>query len=192
MSHFLLVVIVPDKTVDIEGEVERLLAPYDENIVVDEYDEPCYCRKFKMQDGKMVLRMSDEVEEVNPDCEECHGTGTRKTTYNPKSKWDWYRIGGRWDGEMTGKEAESEDGGFNFGDNHELLSNNVAKTSDAIIKKVIPFAIVTPEGEWIQRGKMGWWGMARDEKEIDEWVSQVVGIYRKYQDHIAVGVDCHI
>src|SRR5439155_2088993 len=34
----------------------------------------------------------------NPDCEDCKGSGVRQTTYNPKSKWDWWVVGGRWDG----------------------------------------------------------------------------------------------
>jgi len=28
----------------------------------------------------------------------CGGTGRRMSTYNPKSKWDWWAIGGRWTG----------------------------------------------------------------------------------------------
>lgn len=31
----------------------------------------------------------------------CGGTGVNPTTYNPDSKWDWYSIGGRWDGNLT-------------------------------------------------------------------------------------------
>lgn len=34
----------------------------------------------------------------DPKCEECKGTGKETTTYNPKSKWDWHQIGGRWAG----------------------------------------------------------------------------------------------
>ena len=33
---------------------------------------------------------------AHADCEDCHGTGKRMTTYNEKSKWDWWVIGGRW------------------------------------------------------------------------------------------------
>lgn len=29
-------------------------------------------------------------------CDECKGNGEKTSTYNPKSKWDWYCIGGRW------------------------------------------------------------------------------------------------
>lgn len=56
MSHFTVMVIGEDP--------ESQLAPYDENIEVTPY---------KDGDG-------DE------------------TTYNPKSKWDWYVLGGRWTG----------------------------------------------------------------------------------------------
>ncbi|MGH2612520.1 MAG: hypothetical protein ACRDFB_05665, partial [Rhabdochlamydiaceae bacterium] len=31
----------------------------------------------------------------------CGGTGYYKSTYNPKSKWDCYTIGGRWRGSIT-------------------------------------------------------------------------------------------
>jgi hypothetical protein len=33
---------------------------------------------------------------ADKDCDECKGKGKRKTTYNKKSKWDWWIIGGRW------------------------------------------------------------------------------------------------
>jgi hypothetical protein len=48
-----------------------------------------------------------------PDCEECKGTGKSTTTYNPKSKWDWWVIGGRWpeffayDGYDPGKDPDN-------------------------------------------------------------------------------------
>ena len=35
-------------------------------------------------------------DQPDPKCEECKGKGEHGTTYNPKSKWDWWVIGGRW------------------------------------------------------------------------------------------------
>ena len=75
MSHF-AVLIIGD---DMEGQ----LAPYDENTEVEPYKKPCYC----VHDGKRCY-----------DCEECDVNGLYTTTYNPKSKWDWYLIGGRFRG----------------------------------------------------------------------------------------------
>lgn len=42
-----------------------------------------------------------------PDCEECHGTGKYMRTYNPQSKWDWWVIGGRWEGLLTLKNGKT-------------------------------------------------------------------------------------
>lgn len=66
MSHFSVLVIGPDP--------EAQLAPYDENLEVEAYEE---------------------------DGETYH--------HNPKAKWDWYSIGGRWTGWMKLKpRAEGE------------------------------------------------------------------------------------
>lgn len=43
----------------------------------------------------------DKSEMINTDCEDCNGTGIVKTRYNPKSKWDWYQVGGRWTGFLS-------------------------------------------------------------------------------------------
>jgi hypothetical protein len=54
------------------------------------------------------------------------------------------------------------------------------------------FAILTPEGEWIESGSMGWWGMVTDEKDENEWEDSFKKILEKYSDHMGVVVDCHI
>lgn len=128
----------------------------------------------------------------DPKCSECKGSGIEKTKYNPRSKWDWYVIGGRWDGEITGKARPSRDNGFNFGDEHHQVSYNNNKVNTMIEKKVIPYALVTPRGKWVQRGQMGWWGMSSDEESPEEWTKRVLKLYEKYKDNIAIGVDMHI
>ncbi len=125
----------------------------------------------------------------DPDCSDCHGSGHYTSTYNPDSKWDRYRIGGRWDGEIAGKPADSADGGFNFSPEHERLDNNIARVKDMA---TVPFAILTPDGEWHERGQMGWWGIAHNEKPDDAWAREVEQIKAAYGDHHIVGVDCHI
>ena len=54
------------------------------------------------------------------------------------------------------------------------------------------FAVLTPEGEWVERGKMGWFGMCQDEQEVTDWVAQWKETLEQFPDHIAVVVDCHI
>lgn len=57
-----------------------------------------------------------------------------------------------------------------------------------------PFAILTPEGEWIEKGKMGWWGMTTDEQDENAWEAICKTVLKKYrtEGHIGVVVDCHI
>ena len=38
----------------------------------------------------------------------CQGTGVVTTTYNPRSQWDWWTIGGRWTGALTKYDPEQD------------------------------------------------------------------------------------
>jgi len=131
------------------------------------------------------------------DCSNCMGTGYYRTTYNPDSKWDWWRIGGRWDGVAQGFIAESGDRGFNFSPEHERINNNIVCAE--ILKKRLhhspeppAFAILTSDGKWHEKGEMGWWGMTRNEKDEGNWKEIFVEILDNHPDHWAVGIDCHI
>lgn len=68
---------------------------------------------------------------------------------------------------------------------------DIAKIED-VPATFIPFGVLTPDGEWIERGQMGWWAIVSDEKDDDKWAAEYRGIMAKYQGHIAVLVDCHI
>jgi hypothetical protein len=127
------------------------------------------------------------------DCEKCNGTGFYASTYNQQSKWDWYRVGGRFDGLMTNT-PQASDNGFNFDAKHETLANNSVSVFELLqaAEPFIPYALVTPEGEWIERGQMGWWGMSSGDKDRAAWNSQVKAIYEKFSKFDAVLLDCHI
>ena len=151
----------------------------------------------------------------DPDCDDCHGSGLRETTYNPASKWDWYVIGGRWDGEIQRNARDDGEGGFNFGADHHQLKNNTAlvksllpldeTTVDANVidastaiapavdrEMVTFFAVLTPDGEWIEQGSMGWWAMVAGEKHESDWKQELIGIYNRFASHLIVALDCHI
>lgn len=131
----------------------------------------------------------------DPKCSECKGTGKFKSTFNPKSKWDWWVIGGRWDGTIVNDYKSSEEG-FNFGEQHHQLDHNVVRIKELLDKKgnikVVPHAIITPRGKWIEKGSMGWWGISSGTKKEDDWKTIVVEIYKKYKDNLGVGCDLHI
>lgn len=50
-----------------------------------------------------------ELQKPDPDCYQCHGKGAYKSTYNPKAKWDWWVIGGRWTGAFAPDYNPNED-----------------------------------------------------------------------------------
>ena len=127
-------------------------------------------------------------------CEECKGTGLYKSTYNPASKWDWWVVGGRWDGVIKNNPQNSENG-FNFDAKHRTIDNNVILAIDYLEncktgKSDFPYSIVIPTGEWCEKGEMGWFGMSSNEKS--NWTVRAEKILEQYKDCFVIGCDLHI
>ena len=111
------------------------------------------------------------------------------STYNPDSKWDWYSIGGRWSGFLCVKEKDDEG---------NPIRVNQARFKDIdwdymVKNNIIPFNYVTEEGEWREKGQMGWWGMTTNEMEQDDWVNNFKRYLKFVEDDCLVTViDFHI
>lgn len=111
------------------------------------------------------------------------------TTYNPNSKWDWYSIGGRWDGFLVLKERD---------ENGNIIETNQAKFNEIdweymLEHKYSPFCFVDWDGNWYEKGEMGWFGIAFDEKPNDTWED----VYKKFLKTVDVNclvtvIDFHI
>lgn len=123
MSHFTVLVITSD------GDYAKALAPFDENIVVEPYirktKEDCineileYKDKYDNNDEHFNRTWFEEKwgsinfedhEEIFKKYKEYHDYDDWDgdniiSTYNPKSKWDWYSLGGRWKGTLKLKEG---------------------------------------------------------------------------------------
>jgi hypothetical protein len=169
MSHLITIVIIPGDTPDdqVEATVARLLAPYEECLEVEPYkrrvDDPQWCDE-PLQDEQGWYEMS---------------------TSNPKRKWDWWEIGGRWYGGVKGMKG---------GAIHEsmgVIADNTMPVKHLDFK-LMAHAIVTLDGEWHEKGKMGWFAVVHDEKADEEWEKEIIEITKNHQDCIMVGVDCHI
>lgn len=105
--------------------------------------------------------------------------GNIYSTYNPNSKWDWYTIGGRWTGGLVTKEGRET--------NSDYVSEIDWDKTD------IPFAFITPNGIWHERGEMGWWAIVTNEKEQISWEEEFKKAVEKLGDNVLVTlVDCHI
>lgn len=107
------------------------------------------------------------------------------STYNPDSKWDWYVIGGRWNGFLHYKGVEPGFAETNEAYIHEL-------DMDYLLKHV-PFCFVTEDGEWREKGEMGWWGSVNNEQPENSWKQQFVDYVKSLDESCLVTVvDFHI
>ena len=190
MSHFIVAVFV-DKVRELE--VSRLLAPYDETLVVPHViskedlirNERSHFERHKdtyYKESPERLNWSDEdfykyairyidEDKILPD-------GSVEENYNPNSKWDWWEIGGRWSGMINGDD-----------------SARVGDVIDTLPDDFVTYAVVTPDGLWHAPGEMGWFGCSTDtDLEWDEWQRNYKKRYLDTADpnwHIFI-VDCHI
>lgn len=111
-------------------------------------------------------RRTDEVGRANKHlqekCNGCEGTGK-------KLKWHLREIG--WSAPV---------------------SRLAAYKGDKFKEMSMPFAFLTPDGEWIEEGEMGWWGCVSSQKKKSDWKADVKRVYKKYPNHYVIAVDCHI
>ena len=172
MSHFVGI------TVDTMGVgVGEMVAPYDEQIEVDEYE----VGKVSDEDKQRFLefyreKYPEEKEHSFDELYADHGEGwngsawrkdedgewTSYSTYNPKSKWDWYAEGfmGRWQDFMQLKDG---------------TKTNSCKLKDLDLeatKENPPYCLII-DGVWYERGEMGWFGISNDKYSKDDWGQEV-------------------
>jgi hypothetical protein len=104
-------------------------------------------------------------------------------TATPTAKCDSFRIGGRFDGEIRGKkqrydnltpdEYQARYEGVRPEDNIRAVPN--------VDPELFPFAVITPDGEWID------W----EQKNEEEWAREFRSLLSAYRDCWAVAMDCH-
>lgn len=108
MSHF-TVAVFHKKNQDIA----KLLAPYDENLEVDSFiwktkeEAISYARENYETEGMT----DEECWNMMSNGAETDAEGNIYTTYNPKSKWDWWTEGGRYSDMLKTKTGETVDSG---------------------------------------------------------------------------------
>lgn len=69
------------------------------------------------------------------------------------------------------------------------------ETKEDYLKKAGNFSVfaVVKDGEWYEKGTMGWWGMITDEQDHDEWSKRVQALIDEVPDDTLLSVyDCHI
>lgn len=217
--HYSCIVILPEgtKREDTEAALTKALAPFGMDLDVPEYETKCDCigivafraareeadSKFGTWDechrnfvdrhpnlpfGDTYLRLWQEhiapreelekkvrlshpmAEKPDPECRYCHGSGRVMAIENPMGYWDWYSIGGRWTGLIDGYDPD------------------IAPVTACIERKTVPFVVVTPDGKW---NTMRAWRTEEEEKDEAKWAEEVLSLYERHKQCIAVVVDIH-
>ena len=78
MSNFAAYVLVSGSTGGVHRRVHHLMAPFNNDFEVEEYETECDC--------------IEQGQAPDPDCENCSGTGKHLTTFNPMSQLDRYTV----------------------------------------------------------------------------------------------------
>lgn len=125
----------------------------------------------------------------DPDCSECKGTGIKTTDYNPIGKWDWFEAGGRWDEETTTIPPMFH----HFTVKISGLIERDGKIGDITKVQYCPYALITPEQEWITRRNdtVSYYDYKNYEKPQAEWQALFLETIKKYSDYYGVLVDIH-
>lgn len=122
-----------------------------------------YCEHIEVDEYERICRCTERNDGVaHPNCRYCRGNGKYLTNYNPNSKWDYYDVCGIW---PTRELAEDD---------------------------LVPFAYVTPDGQWHQIATIGLYSINEECMVYEDWYKQCNNACRTHSDSITVMVNCHI
>ena len=175
-----------DEAID---EVKRRHAQSYENALEalkkKDLDSESYEYFQKIIDKGLFISYEDAWEEAKKWGYEIDSDENLLSTYNPDSKWDWYSVGGRWDGFLHYKDVDPGFEETNEAYIHEL-------DMDYLLEH-IPFCFVTEDGEWVEKGEMGWWCSVSNEKSEETWKQQFTDYVKSLDANCLVTVvDFHI
>jgi hypothetical protein len=120
---------------------------------------------------------------------------------NPRAKWDWFVLGGRWQGSLrllpgrtgvTGEQAYEEEPLLpGTADQARFGDVDWGQTRPAA-GKFTPFAVLK-YGEWYEQGEMGWFGAAANMLDDAAWEEEVSRLLADVPaDEMVAVFDCHI
>ena len=127
--------------------------------------------------------------------------GSVISTYNPKSKWDWYQIGGRWQGILKLKKGKTGENGtlpLHYTD-HVIAEGTADKAlkgdidwEDERLKDFIPSAILK-DNEWHEDDNNEYWDDLYDKKFKTKFEKKYEEIFNSIKDdELITIIDCHI
>jgi len=180
--HYSVYVFIPQEG-DIEEDIAKALRLYSDEHEVPPYKEYLDAGEIAAMAKHYRIRRNDRKTLVSH-MEDWKGSlgGIDKEgifsikTFNPKAKWDWYEIGGRW----------------------RHFPNNVIAASALLekknLKEILPAAMITPDGwwhEWETFVVEGWMRWRTERKKSIAWLQEVKAALKAHPESRVVCVDIH-
>lgn len=106
-------------------------------------------------------------------------TLTKEGELNPQGEWDSWKL------DSYGTLGDCADQKFA---NTELAGNGCWVKNLSF--DYVPFAVITPDGEWHKEGQMGMFGFSSDHDPY--WEDKFDQMREQYANCLAVALDCHI
>lgn len=185
MHYCTFVIIGP--TGDPDALVAKALAPFDEQLEVPPYRQ--HLRKYE------VVMMAKHYNEKPTDLHalakhmeawtnQPGGVDRRGlyhiSTSNPDGRWDWYEIGGRWNGYIKGATR------------NVIGARTLLKSPH--LKDSLPCYVLTPDGQWLEHERFfpDEFPKGRFEQKSDEvWLLEVQAALERHPTSRVVCVDIH-
>jgi hypothetical protein len=186
MAHQLVLVLIANPNANVAEQVEALISKhsfYAETEPWKQYFEPCHWngRLWEMEDVEEFVRQWREA--IGTQYEKDDKGYYLWRDENREGHYDWYTIGGRWDGVFAGCFTS---GNSELSESGSSIDNNICLIRDLPKDFGYPGSFVTPDGVW---HFFGWRfrGEDPDARNI-EIMRQIVA---QYGDYYAVAVDTH-
>jgi len=195
MSHFSVAVILPKRRVayvngSIEREVTRLMAPFDEN---GEWFADGSRWDWWVVGGRWDGEITGiEHEPVMEPCSTCGGSGIRPGGLE--------QFGPEWVSQMNGCNGCHGEGKREkwFDDSYHSTDKNVT-TMGKVALDYTPYAFITPDGEWHETSRMGWFGAEIEDEagltktdKISDFDQAWAAARNEMANHVVVGLDAHV
>lgn len=196
--HFRTFVMIPTHG-DIDDLIARALAPFSEDFEVLEYKRYLDPTEIAAMASHYDVEPTDKnaLALLMTDWKGSPGGFDANGVYallnnNPDARFDWYVIGGRWDGAVLGR-LTKHDPYDETRARHNVISTT-ALAGAPYLEDLLPHCVVTPDGSWHECETLvveGWMNWRLETKDEDAWLREVRDLLARHPDHRVVGVDIH-
>lgn len=192
------VYVIIGNTGDIESLVAKAMQPFDEELKVKPYKLHLSRSTVEAMARHYQLPINARAALLKkmPDWMGCAGGKDHlgiyaRCSHNPDGKWDWYEIGGRYNGHIRAVQAPRPSQPTADIDANTLTADELLRSND--FSQRVPHAVLTPHCEWIERSSfnstMSGWYVREQPSRL--WRQRVRRILRTFVDYRVVCVDAH-